>query len=119
MENNYEYYSTFQYYNDKRERLSIFAEPSVCEDESECLVITAIPCSKKDSFSKKVGRKIFEDKSFKAEVVEKMVIPVSDGKPKKTFIEFCRNRYKRTFDITLEIPAKNFYNITIVKSTKL
>lgn len=81
---------TFKYYDDKKRRLSIFAEKQ--EDNNLC--ITIIPCSRKDVFKKQISIDLFnnislgkvENKSF-----YQVVIPIIENKPGKTFIDWCEH----------------------------
>lgn len=108
MENNKPYYVTYKFYDERGRRLSIFALPiyTIGELESEMpkdpnsLVITIIPCSKKDTFSKKVGTEEFE--IYKSVIMQgfegssgvtELQIPIVDGKPKTTFLRWCEATY--------------------------
>ena len=105
-----EAYRTYKYYNEKGDRLAIFGL-EVLPGE---LHISIFRCSKKDQFSKEAARQAFDcvraddpPMSFYKEVtspkfsaiiyrkheVENHVIPVEDGKPKKTFLEYCKSNY--------------------------
>jgi len=93
------YYNTYKFYDERGRRLSIFALPL----PDNCLKITVLVCSKKDRFSRKVARKIFEEIALsKNELVSfpplhktarTTVIKVEDGKLRKGFIEWCRKNF--------------------------
>lgn len=97
VENNYGYYSAFVFYNKDMQRLSIFAKHDIEQDE---LTLTVIPCALKDEFSKKEGRRRYEQNDWKKGEV--ITIPVKGNMPKRTFIRFCKENYFQM--ITTEIP---------------
>lgn len=98
-ENEYDYYSTFSFYDKRGRRLSIFAIEQ--EDYKQIwLQIQVIPCALNDMFSRKIGRKMYEDG-----IAEKWAtIPVENGKPKNTFLTYCRKNFFK--EVTIEIPVK-------------
>lgn len=92
MENNKDYYCTYQFYDEKGRRLSIFSR--LKGERMEILVFT---CSKKDTFSKKKARDLYNE--FGGEKTEysskpKFVyIPIENDKPKFTFLKWCRENF--------------------------
>lgn len=108
MENNKPYYVTYKFYDEKGRRLSIFATPVFVVGKLEkelptaanYLQVTIIPCSKKDTFSKKTGIGVFEEfKSLQRDAfltnenVIELHVPIADGKPKTSFLRWCEANY--------------------------
>lgn len=94
-------YTTYKYYDQKGRRLSIFGR-----NLDNKLVIDIITCSKKDEFSKKKGRELFNEY---IELLSKNVdnplpcypiqilVEIENEKPGYSFIKFCNNNfYKKT-----------------------
>lgn len=97
MENNRDYLSVFRYYNEKGERLSVFAKAV----DPMTLDVTILTCSKKDTFSRKEGRRRFEEKDFK--VSEQVMVPIEEGKAKKSLIMYLRKNFYRPTMIDVQI----------------
>jgi hypothetical protein len=105
MEN---YFATFNFYDQKGRRLNIFAE-----QEGNDLKITVITCSRKDMFSKKKGRSLYEKwvtGENATEISPKVhIVPISDTKKsKKEFINWCRENFMRKRIIEIEATASVF-----------
>jgi len=95
-------YATFAFYDKKsKRRLSIFGQDNL----NGSMLITIIPCSKGDKFSKKVGRDLFKQEKLRREVgipYEKkplsFLIPLDNkDKPNWSFIEFCKKYYFKKY----------------------
>jgi hypothetical protein len=108
MENKKDYYSTFNFYNEKGQRLSIFATEQVDNfTQMKELKVCVVACSKKDAFTKKLLRDAFE--YFKLNGIfpptpEKKeyhpqfyYVPIEDNKPKFTFIKWCRENFYKLY----------------------
>lgn len=108
MENNKPYYVTYKFHDERGRRLSIFATPVYLIGEFEVgmpkepnyLQINIIPCSKKDTFSKKRGTEEFEifksvrEQGFEgSKGVIELQTPIIDGKPKTSFLRWCEANY--------------------------
>lgn len=106
MENNM--YTTFMFYNEQKKRLSIFAER-----EGDILHITVIPCSRKDQFSRKVGREEYAeivainptDKELQKRNIATFNIGIKDKQPGKTFINWCKEKYYKKYEATSLVPV--------------
>lgn len=83
--NNYKW-SNFIRYDKSGRRLSIFCD---ILNEKE-LIITVIPCAKKDVFSKKDGIAYFKEGKG-----VKHIVPIIEDKPIKTFMNWCKENYYR------------------------
>jgi hypothetical protein len=115
---------TFKYYDHKGRRLSIFA--NVKEDYLAGpykLELTVITCSKKDAFCKKTAQQKYDyivgniqttiaDPKLESNA-QRFIVPIENGKPKNTFIEFCNKTYykqKVVFLDNLAIPILSLDN---------
>lgn len=119
MENNQQDYRTFRFYDEKGRRLSIFAVPSsfhmpLPDDDSvelgklvDGLTIYVFTCSKKDTFSKKKARQLYEDYITTPETElshpEIYIIPIQDNKPKWSFLIWCRENFFKLLPYTFAI----------------
>jgi hypothetical protein len=94
-----EVFANFKKYNEKGQRMNIFA---VVHDND--IIITYFPCSKKDQFCKEIGWELWElyfDDTMGIEemkLVSNAVIPIVDGKPKKTFLNWCNENFLQPQD---------------------
>lgn len=109
MENNMEHYITYKFWDSQGRRLAIFARPVFIFGEfddtdtpikAEKLHIYIIPCSKKDVYSKKFAKKMFEehvgDRYAGLEGINSIAelsIPIENDKPKFTFLKWCEDNY--------------------------
>lgn len=100
MENQYDYYSTFVFYDERGRRLSIFGE----DNGDNTMDITVIPCALKDEFTKKIGRKMYEDGTWKGG--EMHTIEFEEGFPRKSFMNFCRKNYFQVSKTFVTIPIE-------------
>ena len=87
-------YSTYVFYNKKGERLSIFYNNRE---------ITAIPCSRKDIFRRKIGKLLYTTGVYNR--VERVTI--SKDFSQREFINWCNTQYYRLY--TEVIPTKALY----------
>lgn len=100
-------YTTFMFYNERKQRLSIFADR-----EGDVLHIVVIPCSRSDQFSRKEGRKLYAevaatnpiDKELQKMNITTADLVIKDKQPGKTFINWCKEHYYKKFDTTITIP---------------
>ena len=91
---------TFVYYERKTgRRLAIYGEPV-----NGKLVITVIPCSLQDNFSKKIANSLYEGKK-EAGLPQENVIDIVDAKPLHTFLNWVKERYSKK--IMLEIDVRS------------
>lgn len=123
MENQMPYYVTYKFFDEKKRRLAIFAIPThevvdgpIDPDGQPSKVrVYIIPCSKKDTFSKKRAKELFiEFMEFRrlgfdgalAHPIE-LQIAVKDDKPKFTFLKWCEENYfkYRKVDFALNTPV--------------
>jgi hypothetical protein len=84
-------FANFQKYNEKCQRMSIFADV-----EGDKIVITYFPCSTKDQFSKQTAWKMYDDYCLDIREIKSIshtVITVEDNKPKKTFLNWCNDNF--------------------------
>lgn len=103
MENNKDYLSTFRFYNNKGQRLNAFAKLGDNND----IKITIFHCDRKDTFTKKEGRRRFEEEDYKK--CEKYTISFENGLSKKAFLSFMKENYyriKMIHDVSLEVLVK-------------
>lgn len=125
MENNMQYYVTYKFHDLKGRRLAIFAIPSYKAGEYDLnkpsypnmLQIYVITCSKKDTFSKKYAKKMFEEfyamkqqgwTGAYAHPLE-LQIDIKDDKPKFTFLKWCEENYFKYIPTVLAIEAPILY----------
>lgn len=115
------YYSTYKFYDERGRRLSIFA---TVMNEAQ-ISVTIVTCAKGDKFSRKVGKALYEQwlegtlrKSSDCHPQIRL-IAIKDGKPKKTFLSWCRETYYTTetgyFGVTLPILTRGPHDILISK----
>lgn len=112
MENNV--LRTYKFYDEVGRRLSIFATPTIDDN----LNIFALTCSKQDNFCKKFARDVYDgcmtgefkpDSNLVHPYTE--TIPVLEGKPKSTFIKYCKlNFYRKTYE-----PLKPQFKTVFIK----
>lgn len=112
MENNQTQYQyvTYKFYDEKGRRLAIFGIHNTINDTLDILTFT---CSKKDIFTKKTAKELFNDyhSSFnehnhKFSAMSKPIletVKVSNGKPKITFLDFCKFKYRRQRQRSIQI----------------
>ena len=94
-------YATFAFYDKRGRRLSIFGQ----DLQNKSMLVTIIPCSTADKFSKKVGRDLFKQEKLRRETkipYEKQpicfFIALKDSdKPGWSFIEFCKNNFLKKY----------------------
>lgn len=100
-------YKTYKYYTKKGERLTIYG--NVHEDR---LQITILKCSKKDVFKKKSSdielERLIKDRVLYGIHPEALstgyaqyYIPITNGKPKNTFLEYCRVNFHRQVEVAV------------------
>lgn len=77
-------WTNFSRYDKSGRRLSIFCD---ILNEKE-LIITVIPCAKKDYFNKKVGKDLF----YIGKGV-RYIVPIIEDKPIRTFMDWCKENY--------------------------
>lgn len=106
-------YKTYKFYTAKKQRIAAFASRA---EQQGILIVTLLFCSAKDSFSKELANNIYEALitgkathvttakgdyyqfggfSWHPQVV---TVPVLDGKPKKSFLEYMKKNYYRKAD---------------------
>jgi hypothetical protein len=95
---------TYKFYDIKGRRLAIFGRAPL-NVKLETFVLT---CSKKDFFSKKKARQVYDDYLAGNLDVEKyhpviMRMPVVDDDPGRTFMNFCENSYLKMIPITKQV----------------
>lgn len=113
MENKQEYYSCFQYYNDKRRRLSCFSR-KLNNDELEMWIWT---CDRRDMFNRKLARTMYSiyinggtpqlldfaagDEYGKVEEIHPQIftIPLDGKHPKKAFLDYLADNYYKPYPI--------------------
>ena len=104
-------YVTFQYYNEKSNRLAIFGEVV-----NNNIAITVIPCAKKDSFKKKKARELYQDikdgKSVRYETY------IANGDDFHAFLRWCRNTYYRKMTLIFDEKSHVFNYIPRRKNQK-
>lgn len=122
MENNQTVfdYVTYKFYDDKDRRLSIFGK---YDEENKTMGIHVITCSKKDSFNKEFAREQY--KLMTSDILSNFIckpeiynIPVTNGKPKATFLDFCKSKYhrKRERQLRLDITGIEVEDMELVKA---
>lgn len=87
-------WSNFSRYDRSGRRLSIFCD---ILNKKE-LIITVIPCAKKDIFNKEIGKQLFY-----ANFGVKYIVPIIEDKPIRTFMDWCKENYYKKF-------VKQIYN---------
>lgn len=106
------YYVTYKFYDSRKRRLAIFAIPTIKVVDAESLFvgngpivdtlhIYVIACSRKDTFSKKKAKALFEEfidlkrQGFDGGMAHpiELQIDVKDDKPKFTFLRWCEDNY--------------------------
>ena len=96
---------TYKFYNpETKERLAIFADLLELKSGDE-LEITVIPCHVNDQFSRGIANILFELVHLGDSVkgMKKFRIPVKDGKPKATFLKFCKDAFVRKFEEVIDM----------------
>lgn len=105
-------YSNLKKYNSKGQRLAIFGR-SVSDDQIEVLILT---CSKRDQFTKKTAKEVYDyyvktgentidlhDTTYHPTV---LTIPIREGKPKVSFLSWCKSQYYSMVDRNVVIQGK-------------
>lgn len=77
--------ATYKFFDQQGRRMAIFAR----EYNSSSLLIVAIPCSRKDAFSKKKAKEILKTE------INPSVIPTSTGHEKRDFMLWVRKNYQK------------------------
>lgn len=83
-------YANFKNHDKKRHRLSIFAEDN---EEEKILHITVIPCSRDDQFSRKEGRRLYEELKMGGKVYHFKYDLKYESHPKNEFLDHCYYEY--------------------------
>ena len=98
---------TYKYYLPTGERLGIFYD--------DAGTVTVVPCSKKDQFSKRSSKELYQLTSIKylgKTTFEHMTIPIKHWKfevvfnCQEQFLEWCNNNYKRMFYKYIAVKGK-------------
>lgn len=90
------HYSNLKKYNEKGQRLAIFAKQN-----DDILNIFVLTCSKKDHFIKDTARRVYEnyETGIGMEDYHPQIFSVPhNGKPKYTFLKWCNDNYYRQFN---------------------
>lgn len=109
-------YVNFKFCNSKGQRLAVFARPSVKPDQTE---IWILKCSKKDPFSKRRAREVYENWYLlgRAEYLTSVPKRTADGKivkdeagsVVKDFVTHKAHPEIITLDVPFEQERVNFY----------
>lgn len=94
-------FATYKFYDAARRRCSIFSR--VVEDKLEIIII---PCYGVPQFSKKIGKNIYlriEETGEIPDYCSTFVIGIKENKPRRTFLEWCENRFLRKFTATVTV----------------
>lgn len=114
-------YSNLQKYTQKGQRLGLFAR----EVDGQ-LEIFRLTCSKKDHFSKKEARMVYQayidgekfdgpDSYYHPEIY---TIPLVNGKPKVTFLRHCNEQYYSLREAYVQVNGKATPRIDTIWKSK-
>lgn len=121
MENNQDYYVTYRFFDERGRRLAIFGVPvdkaitfgqQPLGETPTHIKVTVITCSKKDTFSKRIAKEMFDntrhlDKFGNSPEAHPLtlIIPMEENKPKWSFLNWCQNTYYKQYPLVFGVEA--------------
>lgn len=100
------FFSNFRRYNAKGQRLAIFCRKVEAQKDMEIFILR---CSRKDIFSKKVAKDVYEryvNTGVTADYHPQVFnLLIDNNKPKYTFLRWCNNNTYKPIEMILDIPV--------------